>query len=111
MEHFCFKTVSRFLQHPIYGLWWMQDGALAHWFLVVRERLPEFFGNCLVHYNIKLSGLPDHQTLLHMTFLCGYMKFQLFATLTIIDFHQRTLLEFEGLAKTKSHLCKCWETY
>ena len=71
----------------------MQDGALAHRFLTVRERVTEVLIIVQWHCSIKISGLQDHQTFI-LLFLWGYMKFSVFATppMTIIDQNQPPVL-------------------
>ena len=62
--------ISQYENGSCQHMWWMQDGALAHRFLTVRERVTEVLIIVQWHCSIKISGLQDHQTFI-LLFLWG----------------------------------------
>ena len=83
------------------GLWWAQDGALAHRLIQVRDRLNEVFGNNhIIGLGHNVEWPPRSPDLTPCDyFLWGYLKDKIFATPPhdIDALRQRIIEEFDAL--------------
>ena len=85
-------------------LWWVQDGALAHTLLMVRDILMEMFQNRVIalHHDIEWPARSPDLTPCDF-FLWGYIKCKIFATppATVEVLKQRIREEFEELSRNR----------
>ena len=83
-------------------LWWMEDGATAHYSLIVRQRLHQLFHNRVVGRGHAVPWPSPELTPLNF-FLWGYLKDKVHETVppSLAVLQQRIVQELHALQRTR----------